>query len=202
MKWLAGITAGGIAAGSGLFKLGKAAKVVPKVTETIVKGSDGIPVYAWDLIEVVKARGVKEIIEGVTKKVPAEKYTYKNIDVTVHPNGLTEVRKTHTGPGQWTDEAGETISDDAIHREVGFDIKEGEYVKSKKGKSIKTEDEYYEATVRPDDEGKMKNMIEEIDEIDHLDLKKVAEEDIGWMEGFKKSKQGKASGGLAHMLGE
>ena len=33
----------------------------------------------------------------------------------------------------------------------------------------------------------MKNMIEEIDEIDHLDLKKVAEEDIGWMEGFKKS---------------
>jgi len=38
-------------------------------------------------------------------------------------------------------------------------------------------------------------MIEEIDEIDHLDLKKVADE-----KGTLIIK--KASGGLAHMLGE
>ena len=183
--------------GKGVSKM--APKVIPKVIE---RGADGIPVYAFDLIEVVKAKGVQEMIEGVTKKVPATKYSYKGVDVTVHPNGLTEVRKTHTGPGSWTDEAGETFSDDAIHREVGFDIREGEIVTSKKGKPIKTNDEYFEATVRPDDEGKLKEMEEIIDEVDHLDLKKVADEDIGWMEGFKKSKQGKASGGLAHMLGE
>ena len=33
MKWLAGILGTGVAAGTGLLKLGKAAKVVPKVTE-------------------------------------------------------------------------------------------------------------------------------------------------------------------------
>jgi len=45
-------------------------------------------------------------------------------------------------------------------------------------------------------------IAEVIDDADHLELKKIADEDIGWMEGFKPSKQGKASGGLAHMLGE
>ena len=154
-----------------------ASKVAPKaikeVTETITRDSGGIPAYAFDLIEVVKAKGVQEIIEGVTRKVPATKYSYKGVDVTVHPDGLTEVRKTHVGPGSWTDEAGETINDEAIHREVGFDIREGEIVTDAQGKSIKTNDEYFEATVRPDDEGKLKDMEEIIDEVDHLDLKKI-----------------------------
>ena len=36
----------GVAAGTGLLKLGKAAKVVPKVTETIAtRGADGMPAY-------------------------------------------------------------------------------------------------------------------------------------------------------------
>jgi hypothetical protein len=179
--------------GKGVSKV--APKVIPQVTETIVRDSAGIPTYAFDLIEVVKAKGVQEIIEGVTKKVPAKKYSYKGVDVTVHPNGLTEVRKTHTGPGSWTDEAGETFSDEAIHKEVGFDIKEGEIVTSKKGKPLKTDDEYFEATVRPDDEGKLKDMEEFMEEADHLDLKKIADEKETLI--IKK-----ASGGLAHMLGE
>ena len=166
--------------GKGVSKV--APKVLPQVTETIVRDSAGIPTYAWDLIEVVKAKGVQQIIEGVTKKVPAKKYSYKGVDVTVHPDGLTEVRKTHTGPGSWTDEAGETFSDDAIHREVGFDIKEGEIIEKvggkgdDAGKGIKTDDEYFEATVRPDAEGKLKDIEEFMEEVDHLDLKKIADE--------------------------
>ena len=39
MKLMGGITGTGIAAGSGLLKFGKAAKVVPKVTETIVQSN-------------------------------------------------------------------------------------------------------------------------------------------------------------------
>ena len=96
------------------------------------------------------------------------------------------------GPGSWTDEAGETINDEAIHREVGFDIREGEIVTDAQGKSIKTNDEYFEATVRPDDEGKLKDMEEIIDEVDHLDLKKIADEKETLI--IKK-----ASGRVAHL---
>ena len=195
---------GGIAAlpfvGKGVTKM--APKVIPKVAETIAKDSVGIPVYAYDLIEVVKAKGVQEIIEGVTKKVPATKYSYKGVDVTVHPSGLTEVRKTHTGPASWTDETGDVLNDEAIHREVGFDIKEGDIIEKvggkgdEAGKGIKTDDEYFEATIRPDAEGKMKDMEEFIEEVDHLDLKKIADE-INEEVIIKK-----ASGGLAYALGE
>jgi hypothetical protein len=185
--------------GKGIQK--SAPKIIPKVAEVIARDSVGIPTYAFDLIEVVKAKGVQEIIEGVTKKVPATKYSYKGVDVTVHPNGLTEVRKTHTGPGSWTDETGDVLNDEAIHREVGFDIKEGGYEQignpqfDDAAKTVKLDDEYFEATVRPDAEGKMKDMEEFIEEADHLDLKKIADE-----KGTLIIK--KASGGLAHMLGE
>ena len=46
LKKLAGLTGVGVAAGTGLLKFGKAAKVVPKVTETaevITRGADGMP---------------------------------------------------------------------------------------------------------------------------------------------------------------
>ena len=67
-----------------------------------------------------------------------------------------------------------------------------------KKKSVKTKDEYIEGTVYPDMDGKMKDIIEEIDEVDHLELKKIADEIDTLI--IKKTK--KASGGLAHMLGE
>jgi hypothetical protein len=35
---------------------------------------------------------------------------------------------------------------------------------------------YFEGTVTPDMDGKMKDIVEEIDEIDHLDLKEIADE--------------------------
>jgi len=68
IKMMAGITGTGVAAGTGLLKLGKfAPKAIPKVTETIVKGADGMPTYLTDLIEVVKAKGTKDFIEGFKK---------------------------------------------------------------------------------------------------------------------------------------
>ena len=60
----------------------------------------------------------------------------------------------------------------------------------------KIPDEYAEGTVRPDMDGKMKDFEEGIDDLDHLELKEIADE----AKDLLKIK--KASGGLAHMLGE
>ena len=67
------------------------------------------------------------------------------------------------------------------------------------GKVIKADDEYFEATVRPDSEGKMKDVLEGIDDADHLDLKRIADESL-----IKKAEGGRvdlSKGGLAKILG-
>ena len=177
------------------FKAAKPAiKTATPAAEVITRGADGIPNYVYDLINVVKAKGTKEIMEGVSKRFPAQKkYTYKGVEVTEDGLGTTSVRKQHEGIGY--DEAGEGF--EGVNKEVGFEIKRGEDIVKKGGagddasKVVKADDEYFEATVRPDAEGKMKDMEEFIDDVDHLDLKKIADE------AFIK----KAEGGLAHVLG-
>ena len=76
---------------------------------------------------------------------------------------------------------------------------------------IKADDEYFEATVRPDAEGNMKDVLEGIDDADHLDLKKIADEigdvyyeDVNITGKLKKAEGGRVSlskGGLAQVLG-
>ena len=177
----------------------KAAKPAIKATapaaEVVTRGADGIPSYAWDLINVVKAKGTKEIMEGVARGNPVQKkYTYKGVEVVEDGTGGTSVRKEVEGIGY--DEAGEGF--EGVNKEVGFEIREGGYEQignpqfDDAAKSVKLDDEYFEATVRPDAEGKMKDMEEFIDDADHLDLKEIADEIY-----IKK-----ASGGVAHLLGE
>ena len=197
-----------------------AAPAVKEVTETITRNAEGIPTYAFDLIEVVKAKGTREIMEGIYKRnPPSTKYTYKDVEVIEDGLGNTSVKKPQTKTGTWTDEGtDDVIVDDYVDREVGFEIKQGEIVKGKDGKPIKAGDEYNESTayLRGDPDGgvDVDEVVEVIDDADHLDLKKIADEkhitksgktyyDWTGME-FpdlpKKTK--KASGGLAHMLGE
>ena len=58
MKMMAGITGTGVAAGTGLLKLGTAAKVVPKVTETIVQSNAaGMPAWFPSLVKRVIKEG-------------------------------------------------------------------------------------------------------------------------------------------------
>ena len=58
LKMMAGITGAGIAAGTGILKLGKAAKVVPKVTETIVQSNAaGMPAWFPSLVKRVIKEG-------------------------------------------------------------------------------------------------------------------------------------------------
>jgi hypothetical protein len=243
MKMMSGLAALPLI-GKGVQKT--APKVIPKVTETVIeRGADGIPTYAFDLIEVVKAKGTKEIIEGLAKRnPPATKYNYKGVEVVEDGLGNTSVKKEQTKTGSWTDEAtDDTLIDDYVDREVGFEIKKGEIVKGKKGQPIKTGDEYNESTayMQGDPDGGMdvSDVVEVIEESDHLDLKKIAdevkdlpirtkkagggpvdtqqliqmymEEGLSYEEAVQAAQAAsnldmnllkRASGGLAHMLGE
>ena len=179
------------------FKAAKLSKAAAPAAEVITKGTSGIPDYAYNLIEVVKAKGTKEIMEGVYKRnPPSVKYNYKGVEVVEDGMGNTSVKKEIEGFG--VDEAGEGY--EGISREVGFDINKGENIVKQGGKGddagkvIQTDDDYFEATVRPDSEGKMKDMEEFISVEDHLELKKIADE-------AKDITIKKAEGGLAHVLG-
>ena len=177
-----------------------AAPVVKEVTETITRNAEGIPSYAFDLIEVVKAKGTKEIMEGIYKRNPSStKYTYKDVEVIEDGLGNTSVKKPQTKTGTWTDEGtDDMIVDEYVDREVGFEIRKGDDM-IKDGKPIKAGDEYNESTayLRGDPDGgvDVDEILEVIDDADHLDLKKIADE-------AKDIRPKKASGGLAHMLGE
>ncbi len=182
-----------------------APKAIPKVTEAaevITRGADGMPTYVTDLIQVVKAKGTKEIMEGIYKRnPPSTKYTYKDVEVVEDGLGNVSVKKPQTKTGSWTDEATDsTYVDDYVDREIGFEIKQGEIVKGKDGKPIKAGDEYNESTAHmqgdPDGGMDVSDITEVIEEADHLELKKIADE----AKDLIKIK--KASGGLAHLLGE
>ena len=182
-----------------------APKAIKEVTETITRNADGIPDYAFDLIEVVKAKGTKEIMEGIYKRnPPSTKYTYKDVEVVEDGLGNVSVKKPQTKTGSWTDEAADdVIVDDYVDREVGFEIRKGGTGVKDEGletqKSFEMPDEYDESTAYmqgdPDGGVDVSDIVEKIEVEDHLDLKKIADE-------VKDIRTKKASGGLAHMLGE
>ena len=199
LKMMAAITGSGIAGGSGLLKFGKVApKAIKETTEVITRGADGMPAYITDLIEVVKAKGTRDFIEGFKKSDYSTVHSYKGVDVIDDPSGAVRIKQ-----GKETPLYG---SDEPAYHEVNIEITKGGYVKNKQGKMLKEGDEYFEGTVRPDMDGKMKDVDEFIEEGDHLDLKKIADElhEEGFyypLDAGEKLK-GKASGGLAYALGE
>ena len=184
-----------------------AAPAAEAAVESIRRTAGGIPEYAYDLIEVVKNKGLMEIMEGIYKRnPPSKKYTYKGVEVIDDGLGNVSVRKPQTKTGSWTDEAADdTIVDDYVDREVGFEIRKGEDV-VKDGKAVKAGDEYNESTayMQGDPDGGMdvSEVLEVIDDADHLDLKKIADEATTEFDKFSKIRKKKASGGMAYLLGE
>ena len=127
-----------------------------------------MPTYITDLIEVVKAKGTRDVIEGLKRSDYSTVHRYKGVDVVEDAAGNTRIKQGKETPLYGSDEPG--------YHEIEMEITKGGYVKNKKGKMVKESDEYFEGTVRPDRDGKLKDIIEEIDEVDHLDLKKIADE--------------------------
>jgi len=192
----------------------KAAPKVLKEATKITRDVDGIPDYAFSLIEVVKAKGTKEIMEGIYKRnPPSTKYNYKGVDVVEDGMGNTSVRKEMEETKSWNDEINDdVIIEDVVDREIGFEIRRG--VDDVKDEGLETQkviqgaDEYTESTayLRGDPEGspEVDELLEVIDDADHLELKKIADEvdTLHTQDHHKTIRRKKASGGLAHMLGE
>ena len=74
----------------------------------------------------------------------------------------------------------------------------GQYYDETRKKVIKYPDSYEEVTVKPDAEGKMKDVDFGLDSYDDI----IEEVETTDFEFLKKQKQKKASGGLAYMMGE
>jgi len=157
-----------------------------------------MPSYIYDLIEVVKAKGTRDIIEGVKRSDYSTVHTYKGVDVTEDAAGNIKIKSDRGGVA--TDPKTEKIHE-GIAQEHHMQIERGEWIEpTKTKKGIKTQDEYIEGTVRPDRDGKMKDFEEGLDEDVHEFFKEIADE--GSFLTQKRNRTGKASGGLAYALGE
>jgi len=192
-----------MAAGAALPFIGKgiskmAPKAIKETTEVITRGADGMPAYLTDLIEVVRAKGTRDVIEGFKRSDYSTVHSYKGVEVIEDAGGKIRIKKTKQGSS--TDEiTGKSYEGPTqeTHMEItpGEYIQKGSTVSDEGAKAVKVPDEYFEGTVRPDMEGKMKDMVEYIDDVDHLELKKIADE-------IDTLVIKKASGGLAYALGE
>ncbi len=179
LQWLAGITGATIAGGTGLIKLGSktATKVAPQVTEEVIKRSaDGMPTYIADLIQVIKAKGVKKIMDSDINKFPDTVHTYKGVDVTEDAAGNIKIKHEHPYYSQ----------QDHIQIEKGQMNVKDEGLETQK--SIQEPDEYIEGTVRPDRDGKFKDFEEGLDKDTHEFFKNIADEVF-----IKKAEGGLAS---------
>ena len=147
---------------------------------------------------MVKAKGTRDIIEGFKRSDYSTVHRYKGVEVIEDANGATRIIKPTEGVATdaRTGKMHEGTSQE-VHIEItpGEDIVKQGGVGDDAGKVIKAPNEYFEGTVRPDMDGKMKDIEEFVDDADHLDLKKIADE-------IDTLVIKKASGGLAYMLGE
>ena len=220
MKWLAGITGAGIAAGSGILKFGKAAKVVPKVTETIVQSNAaGMPPWFPSLVKKVLKEG-----EDVSQAAGAmERQTVHSTKLPESGTELTVTRDLSTDDIIVDIGMGKHGWSSGFHGQpTRLVLKKGEWIEPTKGKKgIKTKDEFSVEEAEftgghPENIKFEESTIEKYGEhgSDFTEVEKYATGKT-----TKKSKAQKevweadwddslpdyedyASGGLAHLLGE
>jgi hypothetical protein len=162
----------------GLLKGKQEAKIATKAAEQVVKRNEP-PAYVFDLVEIIRAKG-KDITKS-TQTIERETVkTYKGVDLYETPDGF-RIR----AEGKSAQEGGKEI--DLMYSQMD-EIKD-EGLETQKSFTVT---DYEEATVRPDAEGKMKDVDFYVDEADHKELQKIVDEEKNK---FK-------SGGLAYMLGE
>jgi hypothetical protein len=153
-----------------------------------------MPTYINDLINVVQSKGIKKLVDSNIHKMPDTVHTYKGVEIIEDAAGNTQIKKGKEISVSGSDEPG--------YREVEMEINRGQMQVKDEGletqKSFQEPDEYIEGTVRPDMDGKMKDFEEGLDEDVHEFFKEIADEVDTLV--IKKTK--KASGGLAHLLGE
>jgi hypothetical protein len=162
----------------GLLKGKKEAKIATKAAEQVVKRNEP-PAYVFDLVKIIRAKG-KDITKSAQTIERETVKTYKGVDLYETPDGF-RIR----AEGKSAQEGGKEI--DLMYSQMD-EIKD-EGLETQKAFTVT---DYEEATVRPDAEGKMKDVDFYVDEADHKELQKIVDEEKNK---FK-------SGGLAYMLGE
>jgi hypothetical protein len=162
----------------GLLKGKQEAKIATKAAEQVVKRNEP-PAYVFDLVEIIRAKG-KDITKSAQTIERETVKTYKGVDLYETPDGF-RIR----AEGKSAQEGGKEI--DLMYSQMD-EIKD-EGLETQKSFTVT---DYEEATVRPDAEGKMKDVDFYVDEADHKELQKIVDEEKNK---FK-------SGGLAYMLGE
>jgi hypothetical protein len=173
LKAAAGVGAGIGALKTGLLGIGKeAAPMVEAAKETVTKAPD----YFFALVDKIKRFG-RSVDDAVADRRLEQTYKYKNY----------ELRENAFG------EPGETIitkTDDM--GEFGYKEESMRFKKGGQTEDGFVPDEYEEVTVRPDAEGKLKDVEDGIE-----DVSEIIEEATKSAPPIKK-----ASGGIARMLGE
>ena len=181
LKMFGGAAATGVAVKTGLgglLKGGEKAKDVVKTAETVKTAANTPPNYVFDLIKIIKAKG-KDITKQAGTIERETVTSYRGVELYETPNGVV-IR----AEGKTPYEGGKEIQ---LSLNKTTDVVD----EGKKTQKQVSKVEYEEATVRPDPEGKMKDVDFYVDKTDHAELKRIVDEE----KGFK-------SGGLAYMLGE
>ena len=132
-------------------EVARTAKVAEKATEV---AAGGVPPYFFDLVEIIKKKGVETTKKNATKNLE-NVYSYKDYDVYEDlATGEIRVEKTNMG-------ANITVGEDGIKSREMLEYKPGRGDESTTGTPP---DEFDQATVYPDAEGKLKDLEEgEID---------------------------------------
>ena len=159
MKWLAGITGAGIAAGTGLLKWGVkkgAGKTVIKAGDHIIQGTKGMPDWFIPLINRITKEGTdvtkklgtveREIVH--TKKIGA-KGAFEGDEVTVYQNLDTGNVRVEYGP-PLLDKKGKVIRATNDQEVVHLEYKAGEVIEEGKYRGTKTDPEFSAAESEPE----------------------------------------------------
>ena len=184
---------GGLAALPIVGKYFKGAKTAAKVTEAATSTS-GVPAYFPKLVEKIKEFGT-DVTQKAATVERQRVIEYKNYELTEDlTTGDMRVVKTDEGMGTFQTADGDFDSFDGISSQEVMEFKKGyQEIDPKTGKIIEVPNEYEEVTVRPDMDGKMKDVEDGLDNLDEI-LNEVGE--------VQTKKKKIASGGVAYMLGE
>jgi hypothetical protein len=175
---------GGLASIPVFGKLFKAAKPAAKVAKTVEQTTSGVPAYFPKLVEKIKMLG-DDVTEIAATKERQKVTKYKDYELTEEiDTGAIQVKKGDIYSG----------------REEYMIYDKPETIVGKNNKPVEVPAQYEEVTVRPDMDGKMKDVDAGLDSIS--DIMK----DADMIEtNYKIKPDGrpkKSGGGVAYMLGE
>ena len=173
LKKVAGIGGGIAALKAGLIGLGKQA---PETIETVKETVKQAPDYFFALVDKIRRLGTM-VDDAVVDPRMERTYRYKNYELRENAYGTP-------------DETVVTKIDD--RGEFGYKEESMVYKKGGMTEEGRVADEYEEFTVRPDEDGKLKDIDTGID-----DVSDIIKEATDQAPSIKK-----AGGGLAYMLGE